>query len=243
MTSEKLYEIGQCQLDERNYETAYDYFLEAAHMGHARAIKSLGILYLYGDGVSQNYEKAFKYLQKAFELSGRMWASYEVADCLLDIRGCEEGRIVYREYLDNLVAQDTRDAYIYKGEELLKGIVYPQNIDEAIKLYEKAIKRGDGFGAELLGQMYFDGKYIKQDYEKAFEYFQLCDVPRSYVKNYYMGVMYMKGIYVEKDITSAIEYFRSIVDDDDPWKTEDGYYNMAKDRLAEIITGEVKGNG
>lgn len=239
LTSEKLNEIGQCQLDERNPEEAYDYFLEAAHMGNAQAIKNLAVLYLYGEGVSQNFEKSFRYLQIAYDLSGRVWASYEVGDCRLDIIGCDEGRRAFANYLDYLVDHKNLIAYVLKASELLAGIVYPQNIDEAIRLYEELYKRGENFGAELLGEMYYEGRYVKQDYKKALKYFSLCDVTKSFVKSFYMGMMYSKGNGVEKNLEKAVEYFESIVNANDFWKMEDAYYHKAKEMLAQMEIGEV----
>ena len=239
MNSIKLYEKGHSLAYMMNYEAAYDYFIEAAHLGNARAIKDLGIFYLYGRGVPQSYEKAFHYLRIAYDICGKIWAAYEVSDCLNEIRTCEEGRSAYREYLDYLVGRDDLEAFVYKVMECLDGGVYPRDVTEAIRLCELLIERGESFGAELLGEMYCEGKYVEQDYEKAYRYLNATEDSRAFLKKYILGVMYLDGLYIEQDTSKAIDYFKSIVDSDSFMKEEDYYYHEAKSRLVEIEAGEV----
>ncbi len=189
----------------------------------------------------QNYKNAFENLQKAFDLSGRMWASREVWNCMPEIKESDEAKLAYREYLDYLVDHDSSEAGIIKANEMLSGSVYPKDVDGAIKLYERLAERGESLAAEMLGEIYFLGEDVKPDYAKALQYFQSCGETHSYIKRYYMGLMYMNGVGVEKDTAKAVEYFRGIVDSDDPWKTMDGLYYKAQERLAEIDTGEAAG--
>lgn len=238
MTSEKLFETGRNEEYTCNYEDAYDYFLEAAHMGNVRAIERLAVFYLYGCGVSRSYEKAFMYLRKAFDLSGREWASYDISDCRPEIIGCEEGRAAYRGYLDYLLSQGCRNAYIYKADELRSGGVYSKDMDEAVRLLEEAFRLGENEAAGMLAEIYFIGKNIEKDYEKAYRYLQMCK-GNPFIKLYYLGEMHLNGICVEKNIDAAVEYYRSIVDSDVSWKTIDLYYELAGKRLDQIKSGKV----
>lgn len=62
--AEQLNDKGYQYLKEKDYVSAYKYFLEAARLGNAHAIYNLGFCYFNGYGVAKNAGKAMKLLTK-----------------------------------------------------------------------------------------------------------------------------------------------------------------------------------
>lgn len=59
----------------------------------------------------------------------------------------------------------------------------------------------------LMGELYYVGKYVKQDYQKAKTLFRLNESdPQSQTM---LGHMYFMGLGVDKDYPTAIEYYKS----------------------------------
>lgn len=55
-----------------------------------------------------------------------------------------------------------------------------------------------------LGEMYYYGWFVEQNYEKAYEYFKQSQHPDSY---YYIGLMYYYGEYLEQNDEEAFRIF------------------------------------
>ncbi|WP_277297271.1 tetratricopeptide repeat protein [Succinatimonas hippei] len=78
----------------------------------------------------------------------------------------------------------------------------------SIENYQKACDLNDGVGCTLLGNSYYSGNGVKQDYFKANEYFKkACDL------NYgggcaFLGNSYHYGLGVNQDLFKANEYFK-----------------------------------
>ncbi len=132
---------------------------------------------------------------------------------------------LYYSNLCTLAEANKVPAYIMLGGAILKGTGCEQNSEDAIRWYEKAVANGERFGNECIGEIYFAGKYVSQDYKKAYEYFTKDDGKKSYCTLYHLGEMYRMGLYVEKDLDKASEYYQKIVfDDNSPCKIDDYYW-------------------
>ena len=66
-SAEKQYELGIEYYNNQEYSKAVEHFRNAAALGHAEAQYSLGCLYYYGIGVTQNYTEATTWIRKADE--------------------------------------------------------------------------------------------------------------------------------------------------------------------------------
>jgi len=140
---------------------------------------------------------------------------------------------LYYDTLCELAAEEDTAAYIMVGDAKLQGTGCEQNTEEAIRWYAKAAENGQPFGNECLGLMYYYGKYIGQDYKKAYEYFTKDEGRKSYCTLYLLGEMYRQGLYVEQYLTRAYEYYKDIVYDDEELRVSlDDYYWRACYRLA-----------
>ena len=59
-----------------------------------------------------------------------------------------------------------------------------------------------------LGELYFTGEYVRQEYSKAFRYFQQASEGNVDEVYYYLGQYEERGILKEKDLEKAIQYYR-----------------------------------
>lgn len=234
MNSKDMVKLGKCRVDEGRYEQAYPYFLEASLADDSEAVKQLSQLYLYGDGVKQDFKKAFHYFKIYYDLCeepGYMWPILNMRD---EIISSQVGRKEYSSMLDYLISKGEWTVYITKADEYSKGGIYPQNSKKKLECLQTALINGIKFAAEALGQMYYVGDEIPQDYQKAYDYFTMYDGDESFAKPYYLGEMYLNGYFVEKDIEKARQFYEKIVRSDVPMKSMDDFYYKASERLQEI---------
>lgn len=72
--AEALNTKGNQYLNEKDYASAYKYFLEAARLGNSNAIYNVGFCCLNGYGVAKNYKTALNLLSKFADGNSRLAA-------------------------------------------------------------------------------------------------------------------------------------------------------------------------
>ena len=79
-------------------------------------------------------------------------------------------------------------------------------VKDIIKTYKELAADGSGPSAMKLGDIYREGKLVKQDYNLALKYYKIAaerDMPEA---NYNIHLMYKKGLGVKKDLKKSFEY-------------------------------------
>jgi TPR repeat protein len=137
----------------------------------------------------------------------------------------------YVLYLRKMAEGRMPEAYIMLGDAYLNGQGVEKNVKEAIGWYENAVDAGVRFGNECIGMLYYEGKDVKADYEKAYAYFTKDEKKKSFCTIYALGEMYRRGLYVLKNEEKACEYYSEIVYSDDEYASMDDYYWRACYRL------------
>lgn len=235
MNTDRLVKMGKCFREEYDYERAYYCFLEAALDNDPEAILNLGYMYLNEEEpVRRDFGKAFNYLKKYYELTGKPKGGYEVILVHEDIEESEEGRAAYRDYIEFMISHEEWDYYVIKGNEFRDNGVYPKSDEEEMRCYRAAGKHGVKMGWECLAEKYYRGDGIKQDYKKAYDILQSYEGTASYKKNRILGEMFYYGRGVEKDIEKAVHILKEIVQSDNPWREMDYDYELARDLLGSI---------
>gem|GEM_PF-812595 len=75
-------------------------------------------------------------------------------------------------------------------------------------LNEKASILGNAEAMYILGELYFEGKYIEKDLSRAFEYYKQAS-EKKYPKTLYeLGMLYLRGEIVNKDSNKAEEFIK-----------------------------------
>ncbi len=234
MTNYELTLKGKYNRDERRYDESYQFFLEAALQKEPVAMKNLGMAYMYGEGVRQDYKKGFHYLSLAYELSRDISLIGPVLAIHDQVVNDSEGKLLYRFFLDYLISEGEWKVYVIKANEFSKKGAYPYEIEKKIEYLEKALCKGINVAADCIGEMYFLGEEIKCDYRKAYEYFKRYKGFESFAKPFYMGRMYESGLCVRRDLQMACHEYERIVESNIPMRGSDVFYMKAAERLRYI---------
>lgn len=177
----------------------------------------------------------YEMIQKAD--AGDYEAMFDVVS-IIDLEGLTaddpDGEIAERRlsYLKQLVnVEGYKNSLIMLAGTYENGTGVKQDAKEAIFWYQKAVDKGITFGNECIGLIYYQGKGIPADYEKAYHYFTKDDGNKSACTTYSLAEMYRQGLYVEKDETEACSLYKDIVFEDSEYAELDDYYWRACYRL------------
>ena len=237
----KLLKKGEYYYRRSLYEKAYTYFLESALTeNNVEAMYKLGLMYLSGYYVARDYTKAFSYFKKAYDVSGSLRATMRIMTEYDEIAKDIDGRKAYKDYFDYLIERGEWSMYIPVGGEYGSGKIYEYNVNKQIECYEKAVEKGIEMGYDCLGELYFYGKGVEQDYKKAYEYLSGYEGETSSVKTFILAEMYRNGFYLEQNTDKAIELYRKITEDEMLKNYEDEYYMRAVKVLESM--NELKGD-
>jgi TPR repeat protein len=83
----------------------------------------------------------------------------------------------------------------------------PTSDKENVKYLRPWVKKKKAWAQLLMGQMYRDGKSVKQSYEMARRLFELAAQQGDANAMSYLGDMYRKGEGVEQSYEKAFEYY------------------------------------
>ena len=214
------YEMGELEYNGQmvgypRYIKSYEYFKIAAEKNHPRAcwlIAQMIYQKKIGD-LSQDYlELAWYYLKKA-EKVGSVAAINTIGTCYLnglvpDEKQSENKAI---EYFKKAINSD----YVYAYNNL--GKIYEKNKDykKAFKYFSFGAEKEESWACNKVAEYYRKGIAIKQDLNKAFEYYKLStEVPLNILNHWAFynlaKYFYLNGeprIGLEKNLDKAIDYF------------------------------------
>lgn len=176
----------------------------------------------------------FQLLQKADE--GDIEAMEDVVMVLAAegyLEDDPDGEIAERRisYLRRLAEAGRTTAYIMLGDTYINGTGTSVNPEEAIKWFGLAAENGIPFGNECIGMIYYEGKDIPADHEKAYAYFTKDNCRKSFCTYYALGEMYRRGLFVAQSDEKACEYYSCIVNSRMNGAELDDYYWRACFRL------------
>lgn len=219
-----LYYLGS--IIQKDYQEAYKWYTQLFEMvkqiweetydeeeieAYVDSIVNLGGMYERGIGINQNYEEA----KKCYELA----ANYGDKDTLC--------RLAYLYY--NNEEYDKAFKYFEKAGEdwyfsdymLAEQYFYvDKDYEQALIWYEKALNCEVEEASWKIGEIYYVGLGVKQDYKKAFSYLKyfneecvdefeeddfVGEVPAKI--NYYLATMYKEGLGVNQNIELANKLF------------------------------------
>lgn len=207
------------------------------------AIWQLGKMYFDGIYVEVDLKKAYEYFDYLAQ-RGNTEAMGRVVYIIFLEENWAKGKRANKavEYMHKMAEAGDVTGFLYIGDCYKYGYVYGKNIDEAIRWYEKAGEI-DAVGYELIGLMYYEGKDVPCDYEKAYYYFTKGEIIRSIDTRYYLATMYYEGLFVNKNPEKAKELFLDFVKkyeeidlqlNPEVFPVEDTFYRNAKECLMKL---------
>jgi len=177
-------------------------FEKAARKGYAPAQVNLGVLYLYGCGVSRNYGAALYWLTSAADqgssrahtnlgiLYFQGWGvKQDFGEALRHFRaaanGGDEGAIVNLGYMND------------------NGLGTPVDHAAAAAWYRQAAERGDPLAQNNLADLYLRGEGLPQNDALAFAWFEKAAASGNTGARIKLGYMYMSGRATRKEPEAA----------------------------------------
>ena len=108
--SDFLVALGAEYYKRRMFDFALRYYELAAEKGNLSAVSNLGYIYYYGRTGEKDYEKAYHYFDKAWEM-GDLTAAYKVADMYQNGYYVAKSEKKYRQIIEELypLVRDTLD--------------------------------------------------------------------------------------------------------------------------------------
>ena len=210
------YMLGFCYYNgngvKKDRKEAVKWYNLAAEQGHAEAQFRLGYCYQFGKGITKDLKKAISCYNSAAK-KGHAAAQFFLGLLYFSGRG---------------VAKDRKEAFRWIRSAALLGS------EDAFKLLKRAPSLiDDGENYLCLGKCYYEGKSVKQSFDKAFKYYYLSAengnaVAQYMIGNiYYFGGLYEPGVYepfdgrftsftkftgVEKNHIEAVKWFNLAAD-------------------------------
>ncbi|MCD4663638.1 MAG: sel1 repeat family protein, partial [Bacteroidales bacterium] len=215
----QVYEYGSGCIN-LNYYKAADCYKQAANSGNSSAMDNLGMLYYLGNGVSEDFEKAYEWIYKA-AINGDSRGLYHI------------GAFHYNEIVENHdydIAYECFELSASKGNNFGKfflGLMYVDGIGGATKdcnkasnLFKEAVKGSSPYLLYLYGRIYEEGYCVNQDFKQAFYWIQLSAQEDYALSQNKLGYMYENGDGVNRNILKAYVWYSLAADNDNDNATE-----------------------
>ena len=180
---------------------------EACNNGELKACANLGVAYVQGKGVAQDFLKAVTYFDKACDGSFAT-GCYNLGQMFYSGKGVTQDHFKAVNYFKRACIDSSARGCNSLGFMYEKGLGTKRNHVSAAKSYQKACELGNTGGCNNLGFMYENGQGVDEDNTKALElYTTSCnaDDPIGCVN---LGVMYENGYAVVKNKEKALVLYK-----------------------------------
>lgn len=174
-----------------------------AEAGDADAQDQLGVKYVTGNGVPQDFNKAFKWFQKA-ALQGHAVAQHNLAYMYGTGKGTPLDDNQAFEWYQKSALQGFSGSQYEIGERYLLGNGVPQDFVNAFNWLQKAALQGDAQAQWRVGAMYRNGRGVAKDSSKAFEWYQKAAAQGNPQGRNSLGTMY----YEANEMLKALELYQ-----------------------------------
>jgi TPR repeat protein len=185
-----------------------------AEKGEAAAQSELGSMYDFGQGVTQDYAEAVKWLGKAAE------QGHPRAQLLLGLH-YQNGDGVRQDYaeavkwLRKAADQGGAQAQYSLGVCYDRGHGVAQDFAEAVKWYRKAAGQGDPMAQYNLGLCYARGNGVPQDYVEAVKWYRKAAEQGELAAEYNLGLCCHDGRGATLNYAEASKWFHAAAEQGD----------------------------
>lgn len=223
--AEAQFRLGFCYYvgkgTKKDVDKAFSLFQRAAYAGNIAAQSWLGECYCEGFGVEVNDKEGFSWIEKAAK-GGYARASRMLGDFYRTGRGGvkKDLTLALKWYKTAAERDDVLATTIMActGISLyLAETVVEKDEYEAVKWLQASIENSTddklrGMCQYLLGDLYFDGKGVPQDKEKAFMLFLSAANNGVVEAQYKVGVCYEIGSGVPKNVYTSFSWYKKAAD-------------------------------
>lgn len=200
-----------------DYQQAYELFIKAAEGGVSNAMNNLGAIYMNGDGVSQDYCKAFEWFEKALSADSYNYLAYHnIARIYYNGFGVPKSIEKAYEYYNYAIKfNPLKTGSVYTDDCFTIGCIYisRNRLREAFPYFKEAAQKGNKPEAlHNLGYICSKRSVPGADVQTEFSYFrkaaELGYVPSMYEvgRIYISKMMFNEGIpWVERAAARGYE--------------------------------------
>lgn len=169
------FDIASCYDALRKYKQSIPLLRQLAQKGNAKAQTNLGYYYFYGIGVSRDKKMA----QQWYEKAAAQGCATAMSNLGLNYKSAQDFKQAIKWLLRAAELGDATGQYEV-------GCFYAKknNPKEAFMWYQQATEQGHKEATKCVARCYFDGNGIRQDLQKALEYFTKiqCEPEMTLVK-------------------------------------------------------------
>ena len=203
--------------------------------GDAVAQYQMGRICETGNGVEQNYGKAFEYYSKA-AAQGLAAGQYALGFCYSEGRGVAQDYGQAVQWYMKAAAQGEAAAQYALGSCYYSGKGVAQDYGQAAKLYMKAAAQGLHVAQFSLAGCYQDGKGMAKNMQRAVYWYQKASENGFDQAEAMLGNLYNN----EKNYEEAFKHFKKYADKHKDDANKDFFYAMSIQKLG---TYYVQGDG
>ena len=176
----------------KDFKTALKKLKPLAEKGHASAQHKLGEMYGNAEGVTQDYKEAVKWYRLAAE-QGFASAQSSLGTMY------ETGQGVTQDYKEAI-------KWLLKSAEQKNQTVQRLIRASYHKLHKEVAEQGDSYAQRFLGDSYYLGLGVTQDYAEAAKWYKKAAEQGDSVSQVILGAMYEKGKGISKDFVEAYKW-------------------------------------
>jgi TPR repeat protein len=204
----------QSQMDDRTKQEAFALTQAGAAHGDAVSMGNLGIAYLSGRGVAQDYIKAREWAGKAAD-KGEPHGMTSLGILYETGSGVAQDYIKAREWYEKAVEKGDTEAMTRLGWVYLNGHGVARDDVKAREWYQKAAEKGEAGAMTNLGSLYEHGRGGAQDFSKAREWYEKAAdmgdaTAKSYLKHLPIDVagtarQYTEALRLQEGLAAEVE--------------------------------------
>ena len=191
----------------KEWSTAIGLCTREAQSGDVNAERSLGVMYLQGNGIARDPAQAFAWFKKAAD-GGNRDAAYQVASMYDAGRGVSRDASQATSWYRKAASLGDVDAQVKVGMAYENGSGVDADMEQGLLWYHKAAEGGSAWAQNRLGWLYGMGKGVTRDDAQAMRYFRQAADQGDPQAEYNVGFMYANGRGVPRDDAQAVTWFR-----------------------------------
>lgn len=208
----ELYFKGKNFKMDKDYLQAYEYLYKSYENGNLDSIYPLAELLFDENFNLYNVNEAINLCEKGIS-SGQYDCAYLLGYAYDYGKGIEVNKDLAEKNYQICINNSKNQELISNSKFELAGILWKKASDQndmnnIIKLYEDAINNNNYKAMYLLGDKYYSGNKIEQDYDLAMFYFRMAARFNYNKAQFYIGYMYEKAYGVARNYDNAIYWYK-----------------------------------
>lgn len=197
---------------DKDYLQAYEYLHKSYENGNLDSIYPLAELLFDEKFNLYNVNEAINLCEKGIS-SGQYDCAYLLGYAYDYGKGVEVNKDLAEKNYQICINNSENKELISNSKFELAGILWKKASDQCdmnniIKLYEEAINNNNYKAMYLLGDKYYSGYKIEQDYDLAMFYFRMAARFNYGRAEFNIGKMYEEGLGIIKSYEKAIEWYK-----------------------------------